>query len=58
MNYLMQYEHEHDFSRTVRYRVVTVSRELTGRELQQKFDPNYRYNYLKFFILGQELKII
>ena len=53
--YLMEYQDEYDFTKTVRYKIVSAEKELTWRELQQKFDPGYHCDNLKFYILGEKV---
>lgn len=55
--YLMEFEFERDYTRQKQYRIVTAEINLTWRQLQELFDPTYRYNYLKFFYLGGEIKL-
>lgn len=54
--YLMEFEFERDYSHTKQYKIVSAETNLTWRQLQELFDPNYRYNYLKFYYLGGEIK--
>jgi hypothetical protein len=53
--YLMEYVDEYDFTKTVRYKIVSAEVGLNRRELQQKFDPGYRCDNLKFYILGEKV---
>ena len=53
--YIVEFEYERDS--TKRYQIIKAHPNATFRELQQKFDPNYRYNCLKFNYLGGEIKL-
>jgi len=54
--YLMSYIEEHDYTKTVRFKVVSHLANATWRELQEKFDPGYHYDSLKFYYLGGLVK--
>lgn len=51
--YIVQFQHERD--NTKYYQILEFSQAKSWRELQNHFDPNYRYDYLKFFNLGSEI---
>lgn len=53
--YLMEYQDEYDFTKTVRYKIVETERTLSFRVLQQRFDPGLHYDNLKFYVLGQKI---
>ena len=55
MNYIASYIEEYDFTKTVRYKMLNYPKGLTWRELQQRFDPSYRYDNVKFYNLGSEI---
>lgn len=52
--YLMQYTD--DYKRQTYLKLVEAPSGSTWRELQQKFDPYYHYSYLKFYVIGTEIK--
>ena len=54
--YLVSYTHDHD--NQICYDVFTAGEGGTWRELQKVFDPRQRYNYLKFYNLGSEIKFV
>ena len=56
IKYLVSYTHDHD--NQIRYDVFTAGEGETWRELQKTFDPSYRYNNLKFYNLGSEVKFV
>jgi hypothetical protein len=53
--YVVSYET--DYNTTVYYQVFECHVNATWRELQQKFDPKYRFNFLKFYCLGSEIQL-
>lgn len=53
--YLVEYQREYDNDK--HYEIIKGPINMTWRELQNKFDPKYRYNNLKFFFLGGEIKL-
>ena len=55
MNYIASYIREHDFTKTRVYTMLDYPKGLTWRELQERFDPGYHHNYLKFYNLGSEI---
>jgi|Laugrespbdmm15dd_1035085.scaffolds.fasta_scaffold325770_1 hypothetical protein len=56
--YLVSYYYPHDYTKQIRYDVFTAGEGGTWRELQKVFDPHYRYDYLKFYNLGSEIKFV
>ena len=51
--YIVQYQHERDNQK--HYQILEFSASKTWRELQNHFDPRYRYDNLKFYSLGSEV---
>lgn len=56
--YLVSYYYDHDYTDQIRYDVFTAESGASWRELQKTFDPQYRYNRLKFYNLGSEIKFV
>ena len=57
MNYIVTYYMEYDSTKTPRFKLLNYPKGLTWRELQERFDPHYRHDYLKFYNLGSEIKL-
>lgn len=55
MNYIVSFIREHDFCRTVQYKLLDYPKGLTWRQLQERFDPGYHHDNLKFYNLGSEI---
>lgn len=51
----MEYVDEHDFSKTVRRKIVDAPSSRTWRQLQQTFDPGYHYDNLRFYEIAKEI---
>ena len=54
IKFLVTYNFDRD--NTIRYDIITCNSAKTWRELQEIFDPNYRFNNLKFYNLGSEIR--
>lgn len=56
MNYVVQYKQGYfPYDRTAI--LLNYPENMTWRELQQKFDPTYQHDYLKFWPMGKEIKL-
>ena len=53
--FLVIYNRERDFTKTDYYKVITAPANSTWRNLQEKFDPGYHHDNLRFFFLGGEI---
>jgi hypothetical protein len=51
--YVVEYQHERDNRKY--YKILEFGQAKSWRELQNYFDPNYRYDCLRFFVLGSEI---
>lgn len=44
-----------DYGGEQQFKILNYEQGLTWRELQQRFDPSFRYNSLEFYLLGSAI---